>query len=232
MTKRIKKDPNYERARHLDAPLAEQLAQFTGSIASGLPEVADAYENLVTNLNNAGTGAEAPQVGEPMPPFLLPDENGRLLCLEELVAAGPLVVSFNRGNWCPFCWLELAAIGDLLVDIRRNGGDVVSITPETVTYNRMLKKRLDVPFRFLTDIDNGYGLEIGIAMSIPPELKSLLIPLGIDLAVYQKNDAWFVPLPATFVIDRGGIVRLSYVNPDYRERYDPTPIPALIADLA
>lgn len=232
MTKRIKKDANYERARQLDAPLAEQLAHFTDSITTSLPLVADAYETLVANLKNAGTGAEAPRIGDPMPPFLLPDENGRLLSLDELLADGPLVVSFNRGNWCPFCWLELAAIGDLLDDIRRSGGDVVSITPETAPYSRLLKKRLEVPFRFLTDIDNGYGMEIGITMPIPPELQALLKPLGIDLAIYQKNDAWFVPLPATFVIDGGGIVRLAYVNPDYRERYDPAPIPAIIAELA
>lgn len=231
MRQAIKKDPGYEKARKLEAPLGEQLDLFTDTVETGLPEVGEAYQSLIEKLKRAGTGAEAPQEGDPLPPFLLPDHNGRLVSSQELLAAGPLVVSFNRGNWCPFCWLELAALGDVLNDIRAQGGDVVSITPETATYSRLLIKRLGLQFPFLTDLDNGYGMELGIAMPISPGIKELLLRLGIDLATYQKNDAWFVPLLATFVIDHDGIVRMSYVNPDYRQRFDPTGIPGILAGL-
>ncbi|NNE82583.1 MAG: AhpC/TSA family protein [Alphaproteobacteria bacterium] len=226
-----KQDPAYDAARALKAPLAEQLASFAKAFSDRAPLVGAAYQSLIEKLTRAGTGAEAPQEGDRLPPFLLPDIEGRLVSSEELLAKGPLVISFNRGNWCPFCWLELAALGDIAEDIIAQGATIVSITPETATYNREMRDRLGLAFPFLTDLDNSYGLELGIAMPISAEIRELVEPRGIDLTAFQKNDAWFVPLPAIFIVDRNAKIRKAYVNPDYRERFDPSPIPEILAAL-
>lgn len=228
----VKRDPAFEEARALKAPLAEQLAHFSKALSDRNSKVGAAYQTLVEKLERAGTGAEAPKEGDRLPPFLLPDLDGRLVSSQDLLVDGPLVISFNRGNWCPFCWLELAALGDIAEEVKAMGGRIVSITPETAAYNRELKDRLNLPFSFLTDLDNGYGLELGIAMPISDEIRALIEPRGFDLAAYQKNDAWYVPLPAIFIVDRQAIVRKMYVNPDYRQRFDPSPIPAILAELA
>ena len=120
----------------------------------------------------------------------------------------------------------VAALGDIADEVTEQGANIVSITPETASYNREMKDRLGLSFPFLTDIDNSYGLELGIAMPVSTEIRELIQPRGLDLTVFQKNDAWFVPLPAIFIVDRNSIVRKAYVNPDYRQRFDPSPIPA------
>ena len=227
----FKPDPDYDAARALNAPLATQLAHFAKAFADRVPPVGAAYQSLIDKLTRAGTGATAPKEGDTLPPFLLPDIEGRLVSSAELLSNGPLVISFNRGNWCRFCWLELAALGDIAGDIAAQGATIVSITPETAPYNREIKERLGLSFPFLTDIDNSYGLELGIAMPVSAEIKVLIQPRGLDLTVFQKNDAWFVPLPAIFIVDRDAIVRKAYVNPDYRERFDPAPIPKILAEI-
>lgn len=226
MSKPDERDRDVDAARALKVPFGEQLAHFAKAFNNRAPEVGAAYQTLVDNLTHAGTGAEAPKEGDRFPQFLLPDTEGRLVSSADLLAERALVISFNRGNWCPFCWLELMALGDIAEDVKARGATIVSITPETSTYNRELKDWLDLSFPFLTDLDNSYGLELGIVMPISAEVRELFGPLGLDLAAHQKNDAWFVPLPATFVVDREAIIRKAYVNPDYRKRFDPSGIPA------
>ena len=192
---------------------------------------ADAYAALVATLERAGTGEAAPQIGDRLPPFALPDEAGRLVTLADLLVAGPLVVSFNRGNWCPFCWLELASLGDIDASIRAHQAAIVAVTPETAMYNRQLRARLDLPFRILTDLDNGYALELGLAMAHSPEAQAAHRKVGITLDVYQQNDAWFVPLPATLVVSRDGVICERFVSADFRRRIDPQRIVDALAGL-
>lgn len=229
--KRPKRNPGFEEARALDAPLANQLASYAAALGANAPAVMAAYQALIKRLQQSGAGAEAPKEGERLPPFLLPNIDGQLVSSRDLLAQGPLVISFNRGNWCPFCWLELAALGDIADQVSALGATIVSITPETSAYNREIRDRLDLPFDFLTDLDNGYGLELGITMAISREVRELVEPRGIALTTYQNNDAWFVPLPAIFIVDRREIIRVAYINPDYRERFDPAPIPEILAAL-
>ena len=232
MSEHPKSDPDFEKARDLDAPLADKLELFTSALGVRAPAVSDAYQTLVDNLGHAKTGATAPAEGDRLPPFVLPNEDGRLVSLAELLSNGPLVISFNRGHWCPFCWLELLSLGDNLEKVRAAGGDIVSIIPETAEYSRRVKKQLDLAFGFLTDLDNAYGLELGVTMPISAEVKALLEPAGYNLSLYQKNDAWFVPIPAIFVVGRDGIVKKSHVDVDYRRRFDSDTLPGIIAALA
>lgn len=223
--------PAFDRALAEGDSLAVQLDYYAKALLERRPEVADAYQNLIETLNRGEAGAKAPKDGDPLPPFLLPDECGRFVSSAELVSAGPLVVSFNRGAWCTFCWLELSALGERHRQIRRRGGAIVAITPETAVYGRALKERLGLDFPMLSDLDNAYALELGLAVALSPQIKEIFHAAGTDLGIYQKNDAWFVPIPATLLVDRQGIVRKSYVNADFRLRLDPAEILEAISDL-
>src|SRR5207302_7239057 len=91
----------FVQCRDMDASLAERLSAYSDAITKYLPSYAEAANRLVTRLTRSGAGASAPRPGEPMPPFVLADETGRLVSLEGLLAQGPLAMTFNRGHWCP-----------------------------------------------------------------------------------------------------------------------------------
>jgi hypothetical protein len=125
----------YQIARDSDAPINERLATYAAMVrAMGSPAYA-IVDRLVERLKNAGAGLNAPAVGEPMPPFLLPDDAAHLVALEDLLASGPVAVAFHRGHWCPYCRInshglaqindEAAAVGiDLYLCGHTHGGQI------------------------------------------------------------------------------------------------------------
>lgn len=235
MSSRIPPDrppnPNFEAARDLAGPLAAQLAAYDAMLRDRSPATGDAYQSLADRLAALEVGAGAPGVGDRLPVFVLPDDDGRLVSSAELLANGPLVVSFNRGNWCPYCWLELSALQDCYPAIRDGGASVVSITPEVATFSRRLKNRLGLGFPVLADLDNGYALELGLAFAVTDDVRAIYEKLDIDLGAFQRSDGWFLPIPATLVVDRQGTIRHAYVNADFRQRIEPESIPKILSEL-
>jgi len=224
-------NPNFDAARALEGPLSAQLHTYDALLRERNPATGDAYQKMVAHLVAAAAGAGAPGVGDMLPHFVLPDEDGRLVASAELIESGPLIVSFNRGNWCPFCWLELSALQDRAGDIAAAGASVVSIIPEVATFSRRLKRRLGLSFPVLTDLDNGYALDLGLAVAVTEDVRAVYDRAGIDLGVLQRSDGWFLPIPATFAVGRDGIVRHAYVNADFRQRFEPDHLPEILAGL-
>jgi peroxiredoxin len=208
----------FVQCRDMDASLAERLATYSGAVAKYLPAYADAVNALVARLVRSGAGTSAPQPGEPMPPFLLPDENGRLVSLDGLLAAGPLALTFHRGHWCPWCRISIRALVQVQGEIEAAGGHVVAIMPETQRFAAEFKREAKSPFPVLTDLDNGYALALNLAVWLGPEVAGELTSIGRSLPDYQGNDAWMLPIPATFVVGRDALVKARFVDPDFRRR--------------
>lgn len=203
-----------------EAPLNERLALFTAAVEQHGRPFAAAYQNLITQLKNAAAGITAPAVGDILPPFLLPDHAGHLRDLDTMLAKGPMVVSFNRGHWCEYCELELLAFARAHAELAAHGVQVVSIMPERGEYTRKVCSLTDETVTVLSDIDNGYALALGIVMWLGDEVRTLYQQFGLDIERYQGNGAWFVPIPATFVLDGEGRVVARKVDPDFRTRMD------------
>ena len=206
----------FAHARDLDGSLEERLTSYSNAIRQLHPAYAQAVDDLVIRLSENDAGLAAPQPGEPMPPFLLPDETGRLVSLEELVSAEPVAVMFHRGHWCPWCRISLDALARANDDLVRRQGGVVVITPERAQFATAFKADARSPFPILMDVDNGYALLLNLAIWVGPDLEHLLTDLGRVLPDYQGNDAWMLPIPAAFVVDRDSIVRYRFLNPDFR----------------
>jgi peroxiredoxin len=204
----------------MEVPLGERLALFTNSVAEHGRPFAVAYDNLVAQIGNARAGATAPALGEPMPPFLLPDHTASLTSLDELLSNGPVVVSFNRGHWCEYCQLELRAFAAAHEEFAAAGAKVVSIMPERGEYTRTVRAMTNGALTVLSDIDNGYALNAGVVMWLGDEVRALYQKFGLDIDRYQGNATWFVPIPATFVLDRNGTIVGRKVDPDFRHRMD------------
>ena len=209
---------SFEEIRCLDASLAEKLATYTEQLTTVNPEIASAYSGLVNRLMASDAGSQAPEIGAEFPSFVLPDSTGKLLSSTDLLQAGPLIVSFNRGRWCSFCKLELLELASIYQQIKELGGEVISIVPEGATSTKFMKEAMQIPFPLLTDIDNGFALNCGLMISLGDAARELILKAGANLSDYQGNDSWFVPIPATFILDTSGVVTDRFVDVDFRNR--------------
>jgi len=207
----------FKRIRSMDASLNEQLHAYAEAARKRRPEFADAIDRLVERLRQNGAGESAPQPGDPMPPFLLPNETGHLVSLDELTARGPVAVTFHRGHWCPYCRININALVRAHKEIAADGGQIVAIMPDRQKFAAEFKSEEKVPFPILTDIDNGYALSLNLAIWVGAEMQKMMEGRR-DLPTFQGNSSWMLPIPATFVVGRDGRIRARFTDPDYRKR--------------
>lgn len=210
----------FDRCRDMDGSVNERLASYANALKTINPDFADAVQRLIDRLQQSGSGENAPMPGDPMPPFALPDEAGRIVTLQSLLEKGPAIITFQRGHWCPFCRINLAAISQNLDAILSARGQIIAITPDRQEFSAAFKSDAGAHFPILTDIDNGYALSLNLAIWVGLELERMMADRGRSLPLYQGNNAWLLPIPATFVVATSGIIRRRFVDPDFRRRMD------------
>jgi peroxiredoxin len=204
--------------RDMDAPLVERLEAFSAATRYLLPGYQEAADRIAARLIEHGAGVSSPQPGEVMPSFALPDDHGRMVRLESLLAVGPVAVTFHRGHWCPYCRINTRALAEAQGLIASEGAQIVAIMPDRQKFAVALKAEAKARYRVLTDVDNGYALSLNLAIWLGDEMTQILQAGGREVPAYQGNDAWFFPIPATFVISPGGRVSARFMDPDYRRR--------------
>jgi peroxiredoxin len=202
-------------SRDMDASLRERLDTFSAAARALRPAMQDAVDRLVVRLMTTDVGAAVPQIGDPMPTFVLPDERGDLV---SLLRVGPVAITFHRGHWCPYCRINTKALPEAQTKIAAEGAQIVAIMPDRQQFAATFKSEAKVRYPVLTDIDNGYALSLNLAIWVGGELQELMAAAGRDLPRYQGNDSWLLPLPASFVVDTDGYVRARFIDPDYRKR--------------
>jgi peroxiredoxin len=202
----------------MDASLSERLDSLAEAVRTISPTFADAVDRLVTRLRQSGAGETSPQLGEPMPPFYLPDETGRMVSLNELLNKGPVAVTFHRGHWCPYCRLNTNALAQAQKEIEGEGSQIVAIMPDRQQFAEEFKTELKARFPILTDMDNGYALSLNLVIWVGAEMERMISAAGWDIPNYQGNTSWTLPIPATFVVGKDGKVKARFVDPDYRKR--------------
>jgi len=204
----------------MDAPLADRLKAFADDVRAYSPEFADVVERMIARLRTAGAGEGAPMPGDAMPDFVLPDQSGRLVDLGSLIEQGPVVVAFHRGHWCPYCRINASALASISGDVRREGASLVAVTPELEHFTSELGADAEADFPILSDVDNGYAMLLNLAFYVGDEKKRYMSEAGWNISPFHGNDAWTLPIPATFVVGRDGRVAARFVDPDYRKRMD------------
>ena len=173
----------FVRCRDMEGSLQERLDAYSRAVKEHLPVYAEAVDRLVERLSIAGAGSAAPRLGEPMPPFVLPDEQGRLVSMDELLRHGPLAITFHRGHWCPWCRISGRTLAR--AHTRMAGAGMVAVMPDREQFAAQFKAGAQSPFAVLTDPDNGYALSLNLAIWVGPDLVQLLSSLGRSLPDYQ-----------------------------------------------
>ena len=216
----------FQQCSDMEGTLSERLDAYAAAGREIFPAYGEAVDRLVARIHENGGGENAPRPGDPMPPFILPDANGELVNLKSLLEKGPVAVMFYRGHWCPFCRLNVRAVIQSLDRVKASGGQIVAVMPEVQEFSEKFKHESGATFPVLTDLDNGYALSLNLAIWLGTEIRGLLSYQ--DMQSFHGNDGWVLPIPATFVVGRDGLVKARFVDPDFRKRME---IDDLIAAL-
>ncbi len=161
----------------------------------------EAVDRLVRRLRENGAGSSAPQPGELMQPFHLPDENGRIVSLDLFLVKGPVAVTFHRRHWCPYCRININVLSRAQETIVPEDGQILAVMLDRQHFVSGLKSAGKVSFPILTDMDNGYALSLNLAIWLGAEIQKMLAGHQ-DLPSFQGNNSWILPIPATFVVVR------------------------------
>jgi peroxiredoxin len=221
----------FRKADLLIGSLNKKLTSYRQESHRIRPDVARAYDGLVERLRVLDRDQVGPQIGDRMPEFVLPDEDGRLISLSSLCASGPAVISFNRGHWCPYCKLELRSLAAIHLEASRLGAHIVSIMPDSAQFTQSAVKQNDLPFPILSDIDLSYALTLGLIFWVGEEIRRLYEELGIELELYHRNQSYFLPMAAKFVVGTDKLVKARQVNIEFRQRMEPSAIVETLRDL-
>jgi peroxiredoxin len=205
--------------------LSEQTRQTLETFIANLPAdkqqtIAKAFEDLMAS----DTAAGAPKPGDKAPDFTLPSVHGGELTLSNALREGPLVLSFYRGSWCPFCNLELNALQQHIDDIRACGARLIAVSPELPDNSLTHVEKLALSFDVLSDLHNKVAANYGLIMDVHETLRPLYLEWGFDLPAINQDDSWQLPVPATYIIDRDGTIRAAYVDKNYTTRMEPEEI--------
>lgn len=212
--------------------LAQQLAKRRQESRSRLSADTLARMDAATDeLARAGVADTSLGPGARAPEFVLPDAAGAAVSLSSLLAKGPVVLSFYRGGWCPYCSLELRALQRVLPEITAAGATLVAISPETPDHSLSTAEVLELSFPVLSDVGNQVAESFGLVFTLPAALRDVYRGFGVELPVVNGDETFRLPIPATFVIDADATVRWRFADPDYTRRAEPADVLRVLAQL-
>jgi peroxiredoxin len=185
------------------------------------PERLERNEKVIAELFASGIEERILKPGQPMPAFNLPDAQNKLVHSSDLLAIAPLVISFFRGRWCPYCITELEAWRDAHDQLRARGALLVAISPQSIRQNDFTVSQHDLPFPVLRDEAARTAAAFGAAYSIPESYRDYYRSILVNIPFINDEASWNLPLPATFVVGQDGIVKWSSGFADFRVRPEP-----------
>ncbi len=215
------------------------LVALTAAAGCGGPDASDdAPTAALATGDSAEVSASAEMavggalgVGDRAPDFELPDIDGGTVQLSDLLANGPVVLTFYRGAWCPYCNSSLQGFQAELGDIMDAGGYLVAVSPQTEIGSQEMASSNALSFPVLSDAGNRVSRAFGLVFKVDQDTQAQYELVGIDLAAVNGSDAWELPVPATYVIDTDGTIRAAFVEADYTQRADPRDVIAALEQL-
>lgn len=219
--------------------LKEQTEAKVAAGRNAKPEFMKMVDKLLAQQAEFKKGANALNLNHQAPEFKLPNQKGESVSLADLLAKGPVVVTFYRGSWCPYCNLQLRALQARLSEINSLGAQLVAISPEVPDGSLDTVEIENMAFNVLSDQDSKVAVQYGVAWEVPEFfLEHMKVDRGLDLNAVnnitrdREESSTILPIPATFVIATNGSVTWRYVDVDYRTRSEPEDIINALQNLA
>ncbi|HEX3942615.1 MAG TPA: peroxiredoxin-like family protein [Rhizomicrobium sp.] len=218
-------------------PLQDRLdafkADFEGGKLSLKPtrDALDVMHRATADLIASGQALNAKKAGDKAPEFTLKDQDGNPISLASLLTRGPVVASFYRGAWCPYCNMDLQALQAALPEIEARGANLIAISPQTPPNSRKSQRDNKLAFPILSDDKSRVAAAYGLRFSLPDYLVELYKGFKNDLPTFNDDPAWVLPMPARYVIGSDGIIAYAEVNPDYTQRPDPSELLPVLGKL-
>jgi peroxiredoxin len=212
--------------------LSDQLVETAEQSREKIPADARSIMNKATqDLQATGIEGRVLQNGQKAPSFILKNHLNNDRSLETMLADGPVVVSFYRGGWWPYCNLELVALQRSLLEIEALGAKLVTITPETPDNSLSTKEKNDLTFEVLFDEGNKVAKSYGLVFSLSKELRPIYSSFGIDLEKTNGDSTFTLPIPATYVIKTDGTVVYYFADADYTKRLEPAEVVKALREI-
>ena len=210
--------------------LKEQLAEYRAGWYQRVPAERQAImQRHVDQLRSGTISRTMLKVGDHAPAILLENAKGATIDIGTLLKKGPVIVTFYRGGWCPYCNLELKAYQEILPEIVAAGASLVAISPEKPDDTVSTAEKNALTFEVLSDVGQKVGRAFGLVYEFTEELKHAYH--GFNLDIPARNGApneWALPVSATYVIDSDGSIVYAYMDVDYRDRADPRDVLAVL----
>ncbi|QDV68203.1 Putative peroxiredoxin bcp [Rosistilla carotiformis] len=211
---------------------AQTEAKFANTRKNN-PAFAKQVDEILSSAEAFQSGSLAIETGQPAPDFELPNPQGETVSLSGLLSKGPVVVTFYRGSWCPYCNLQLRAMQQRLADIHSVGAELVAISPQLPDQSMTHAEQVALEFPVLSDQDARVAAQYGVAWQVPDLiLDHMRNDRKLDLAEINGGNGSVLPIPATFVLNRDGKVAWRFVDVDYRKRAEPDDVLAALQELS
>ena len=217
----------------MSVTIREQSEQMKAAAAQRLPaEVVEVFDRSIRDLLDQGVPSGAITVGDSLEPFTLSDATGAPVTLDQLVEAGPAVIVFYRGGWCPYCNLALRTYQrELLPELAAFDARLVAISPQSPDQSLSTAEKAGLDFTVLSDPASRLARQVGISFQQADEVLAVQRKLGLDLAQVNAEGSTELPRPTVLVVDQNRTVRFVDVQPDYTARTEVADILAALASL-
>jgi len=190
-----------------------------------------ALHRQTDELIASGQADRALKAGDRAPEFTLLDSDGNPVSSTALLAKGPLVVTFYRGVWCPYCNIDLQALEEAVGGIRDLGATLVAVSQQTATFSRKAQRDNHLSFPILSDTHGELADAFGLRYAMPQYLIDVYSGFKLDLAEINGEPSWTLPIPGRYVIAQDGVIVYAEVNPDYTTRPDPSELIPVLESL-
>jgi len=199
--------------------LKEELGAFAQQMSQNAPqEVLETMGAEIGKLANSGIMNTALKVGDKAPHFELEDSEGNKISLNTLTEKGALVISFNRGNWCPFCNIEFKHLQNTVNEIKNAGANLVVISPQLQEKSAELIAKNGLTYPILFDKENVVAKKFGIAFTLAESLRPIHKAFDMDIPAHNGDNSFVLPVPATYVVNGNNEIVFASVNPNWMER--------------
>lgn len=217
----------------MSVTIREQAEQLKAAAAERLPaDVVEVFDRSIQNLLDQGIPAEVVAEGDTLESFTLSDATGAPVSLDQLVEAGPAVIVFYRGGWCPYCNLALRTYQhELLPQLAAFGARLVAISPQSPDQSLSTVEKAELDFTVLSDPASRVAEQIGIVFQQADEVLDAQRKLGLDLAQVNDEGSTRLPRPTVLIVDHDRMVRFADVQADYTARTEVADIVAMLAAL-